>query len=82
MLVNSTGYLNEVIPLCHLNIYFITICFRQHNWLLFFHFVTFCRGWGFFLLSHSHALLPVSAHSIGSVFILFSLVFQGGCRLL
>jgi len=23
--------LNEVIPLCYLNIYFITICFRQHN---------------------------------------------------
>jgi len=22
---------NEVIPLCYLNIYFITQCFRQHN---------------------------------------------------
>ena len=26
--------LNEFIPLCYLNIYFITICFRQHNWHL------------------------------------------------
>jgi len=23
--------LNEVIPLCYLNIYFITICFHKHN---------------------------------------------------
>jgi len=40
------------------------------------------RGWGggFFLLFHSLALLPVCAHSIGSVFILFSLVFRGGCE--
>jgi len=39
-------------------------------------------GGGFFLLFHSVALLPVSAHSIGAVFVLFSLVFRGGCRLL
>jgi len=26
-----TSDLNEVIPLCYLNIYFITIYFRQHN---------------------------------------------------
>ena len=27
----SKNNMNEIIPLCYLNIYFITICFRQHN---------------------------------------------------
>jgi len=51
------------------------------SWPLFFHFVTLWRGGGrFYLLFHSLALLPVSARSIGSVFILFSLCNCGiGC---
>jgi len=53
-------------------------------WPLIFHLVTLCScvlgGRGFFLFFHSLALLPVSAHSIGSVFILFSLCNCGiGC---
>ena len=33
--INSLNrFLNEVIPLCYLNIYFITICFHQHNYRL------------------------------------------------
>ena len=31
------------------------------------------QGWGFFLLFRSLALLPVSAHSVGAVFMLFPL---------
>jgi len=39
-------------------------------------------GWGrFCLLFRSLALLPVSAYSVCAVFILFSVVFRGGCRL-
>ena len=56
-------------------------------WPLFFHFAPLLgRGWGgeevLPIVSFTYAPASVSSHSIGSVFILFSVVFRGGSWLL